>query len=270
MFVSRLILTRFENLITTLVVENIMKQVKVTSESYVHEFSKISSTDLKFIRTQDYKINNSEIDCYSDFWSFVYSDIPAPGIQVNLEDKKYVLSGKYGMIVPRHSIIEWKFLAPRITWFAYSSTLPYPSDFPKDVQIYSLTDDNIFLSQDSIKNVIQSRRPDLILSRTTSNAYAEKLKTKIDNSFQSNIDLTSFAKELNISKEWLIKYFKKTFHITPIAYRNKKRLMEAFLRLHLNHNSVLELSHQVGFNDLKQFNTLFKTNMRTQPSKFSK
>lgn len=247
-----------------------MKQTKVTSESYVHEFSKISNTDLKFIRTQDYKINNSEIDCYGDFWSFVYSNIPSPGIQINLEDKVYIVSGKYGMIIPNHSIIEWKYLVPQITWFAYSSILPYPSDYPKNVQIYSLENENLFLSQDSIKRFLLNKKPEIILTRSHLNPYAEKLKTKIDNSFQTNIDLTAFAKELNLSKEWLIKYFKKCFHITPIAYRNKKRLMEAFFRLHLNHNSVLELSHQVGFNDLKQFNTLFKNNMRTQPSKFSK
>jgi AraC-like DNA-binding protein len=138
------------------------------------------------------------------------------------------------------------------------------------MQVYSLDRENIFLSQEFIRKTILEKQPHIILKRKNSNPYAEKLKNKIDESFLSNIDLSAFAKELNISKEWLIKYFKKDFHITPIAYRNKKRLMEAFLRLHLNKETVLELSHQVGFNDLKQFNTLFKTNMRTQPSKFSK
>lgn len=247
-----------------------MKQTKVTSESYIHEFTQVSDTDLKFVRTQNYGLQKTEIDCYGDFWSFVYADIPAPGIQINFEGQELIVSGKHGMIIPRHSLIEWKFLVPQITWFAYSSILPYPSEFPKNMQIYSLEKENLFLSQESIRKIILEKKPDIILERKSTNLYAEKLKNKIDETFLSNIDLNAFAKELNISKEWLIKYFKKEYHITPIAYRNKKRLMEAFLRLHLNKESVLELSHQVGFNDLKQFNTLFKNNMRTQPSKFSK
>lgn len=247
-----------------------MKQTKVTSESYVHEFTQVTDTDLKFVRTQNYELHKTEIDCYGDFWSFIYSDIPAPGLQINFEGRELVVSGKLGMITPRHSLIEWKFLVPQITWFAYSSILPYPNEFPKNMQIYSLDKENIFLSQEFIRKIVLEKKPSLILERKKTNAYAEKLKNKIDESFLSNIDLNAFANELNISKEWLIKYFKKDFHITPIAYRNKKRLMEAFLRLHLNKETVLELSHQVGFNDLKQFNTLFKSNMRTQPSKFSK
>lgn len=247
-----------------------MKQEKVTSESYVHEFTKISPSEITFVRTQNYKVNNTEIDCYGNFWSFIYSDIPAPGIQINFGSDKFILSGKQGMLLPKHSLIEWKFLAPQITWYAYSTTLPYPSHFPDSISIYALDKSDAHLSLDFINNLIQTQPVAIQLKRININPYAEKLKSIIDSSFSNNLDLGLCAKELNISKEWLIKYFKKSYNITPISYRNKKRLMEAFMRLHLNSEKVLDLSHQVGFNDLKQFNTLFKDNIRTQPSKFIK
>ena len=44
--------------------------------------------------------------------------------------------------------------------------------------------------------------------------------------------------------------------------------MQAFILLHLQNNKILDLSQIVGFNDLKQFNSLFKENIKTQPSRF--
>jgi AraC-like DNA-binding protein len=74
--------------------------------------------------------------------------------------------------------------------------------------------------------------------------------------------------ELGISKEWLIKYFRKSFGVTPIYYRNEKRMMEALFLLHVEKNKIVNLSQEIGFNDLKHFNQLFKKAISVPPYKF--
>lgn len=248
--------------------ENIMKRRLITSESYSHEFVKLSANELFFSRSQEYKLNSTEIDCYGNFWSFLFADIPKEGLVILNAPQKIVLSGLVGILVPPHTLIHWQFLASKIKWYAFASMNNYPKNFPQDPHIFSLSSLPGFLNETSLSTLISTNKLIHTLTHDSDNIYASNLKKLIDNSFMSNQTLNEFASTLNISKEWLVKYFKKTYGIPPIAYRNKKRLMQAFILLHLHNNKILDLSHDVGFNDLKQFNELFKQNIRTQPSKF--
>ncbi|MCB0370256.1 MAG: hypothetical protein KDD45_12745, partial [Bdellovibrionales bacterium] len=98
-----------------------MQSKKVTAQTYSHEFIKLSENELFFVRSQAYEINSHETDCYGDFWSFIFADLPDQALKITNQGQSYTLSGKVGILIPRHAIINWTFLTASITWYAYAS-----------------------------------------------------------------------------------------------------------------------------------------------------
>ena len=124
------------------------------------------------------------------------------------------------------------------------------------------------ISPDWIKNLIETSKPLSTIQNTEYNPYAKKFKAILDEEYKQNKSLAEYADQLGISKEWLIKYFKKSYGVTPVDYRNRKRIMEAIFLLHVEDEKIVDLSQSVGFNDLKHFNQLFKKAITLPPSKF--
>jgi len=241
---------------------------KVSSETYSHEFHFLSENEVFFDRHQAYGPNHSEVDVYADFWSFLFADVPENGIRLSHHGQNTEISGKIGILIPPHEVMRWQVRAPRLHWFAYSNNQKYPADFPKALTIYRLDHLPEEASPQWIHQVIQGHAQGWTPQSLAPNLYAKKLKEILDFEYKENKSLSLYASDLGISKEWLIKYFKKSYDVTPIEYRNKKRLMQTLFALHTEKNKIVNFSQNVGFNDLKQFNALFKKVIRVTPSQF--
>lgn len=240
----------------------------VDSDSYHHEFHALSDHELFFDRSQSYPFNHTEVDVYADFWSFLFSHIPEKGIRLTHQGQNVDISGKIGILIPPHTVVRWQVRASHLHWFAYSNCRPYPASFPKELTVYHLTDLPQEVSPQWISDLIKTHPQSWSVQSPRPNPYAKALKQILDKEYKDNKSLSAYASDLGISKEWLIKYFKKSYDITPIVYRNKKRVMETMVSLHLEKEKIVNLSSKVGFNDLKQFNSLFKKVIRATPSQF--
>jgi len=242
--------------------------MKVTAESYTHEFHFLSKHEVFFDRQQNYRPNYKYVDVFGDFWCFLFAKIPQNSVSVTLGENTLAVEGKVGILVPPHSIVQWTVQHPQLHWFAYSNNAPYPHSFPNDITVYKLTEIPEIVSPAWITQLVLDHNDTTTLKFFGINPYALKLKALLDIEYKLNRPLNEYSTELGLSKEWLIKYFKKSFGITPVDYRNKKRIMETLFLLHVENEKIVDLSQSMGFNDLKHFNALFKKAISLPPSKF--
>jgi AraC-like DNA-binding protein len=78
----------------------------------------------------------------------------------------------------------------------------------------------------------------------------------------SDVDINAPIKEVALSvgmnESYFIRAFKKTVGVSPLAYRNEKRITVAKNLLHETDFSVNEIASLCGFNDAMYFSRLFK------------
>lgn len=82
----------------------------------------------------------------------------------------------------------------------------------------------------------------------------EYIRTHLDTS----PDLDALAAFSCLSKDHLIRIFKREMKMTPAAYINKKRMEKAQLRLVTETTPIKEIAYQLGFEDRTYFNRVFK------------
>lgn len=73
-----------------------------------------------------------------------------------------------------------------------------------------------------------------------------------------------------LSKDHLIRLFKKEIKITPLFYINKKKIEYAQLKLVTENVPVKEIAYQLGFDDQSYFNRLFRKMTGYTPMKYRK
>jgi len=93
------------------------------------------------------------------------------------------------------------------------------------------------------------------------------LKTKrlIDENYLIYPSIARIAGKLNISHEHLSRQFKKDYGLSPSAYLHKLRVAEATFRLSRG-EEIIEISQDVGYNDLSRFYKQFRKATRTSPA----
>lgn len=83
---------------------------------------------------------------------------------------------------------------------------------------------------------------------------------------EGRTDLDSLAAFSCLSKDHLIRIFKREMNMTPLAYVNRKKIEKAQLRLVTETASVKEIAYQLGFEDQTYFNRMFKKITGTTPT----
>lgn len=74
----------------------------------------------------------------------------------------------------------------------------------------------------------------------------------------TNIDIELLADLSCLSRDHLIRLFKKEMKITPLHYINQKKIEKAQLKLITETIPVKEIAYQLGYEDHSYFNRLFK------------
>lgn len=86
--------------------------------------------------------------------------------------------------------------------------------------------------------------------------------------YSEDITVESTAQHLSISPSHFMKLFKQNMHMTFTAYLNHYRLNKACSLLTATDLNILEISEQVGFNNLSYFNRLFKEQYQMAPRNY--
>ncbi len=90
----------------------------------------------------------------------------------------------------------------------------------------------------------------------------------IDAHLDSAIELDCLAAEAGMSKAYLIRLFRQSFDMTPLAYVNKRRMEKAQLLLITTDMPVKEIAYTLGFADCSYFNRLFKKQTGRTPQSY--
>lgn len=83
-------------------------------------------------------------------------------------------------------------------------------------------------------------------------------------------DIDTLANVSCLSKDHLIRLFKKEIKITPLHYINKKKIEYAQLKLVTENIPVKEIAFQLGFDDQSYFNRLFRKMTGYTPKNYRK
>ena len=82
------------------------------------------------------------------------------------------------------------------------------------------------------------------------------------------MSINTLAKICDYSEYHFMRFFKKHMGVTCIQYINNYRLEQASLLLTSTDNSIMDISLEVGFDNLSYFNKLFKKKYNITPKEF--
>ena len=117
-----------------------------------------------------------------------------------------------------------------------------------------------------LSEVISENAPDDFLPATNNFKIAPLVKTYLDANYDQNIQLANLEQHFNYSKFYIEKAFTQKYGISPIKYRNKKRLAKAASLL--GNQSVTTIAHQVGFTSVYAFSRAFHSVYGVSPTQY--
>lgn len=105
---------------------------------------------------------------------------------------------------------------------------------------------------------------------TKSLAKMKLIMKYIETNYMNKITIADIAAEVGLSQSHFMKYFKNTMGTSFIDYLNEYRLTMASRLLLSSDATVLNISEEVGFDNLSYFNRSFKKRFGQTPSTYRK
>lgn len=90
----------------------------------------------------------------------------------------------------------------------------------------------------------------------------------IKENYMNDISIKDMCSICNFSEYHFMRFFKKYIGLTCIEYINSYRLEVASKLLDTTDKSIMDISFEVGFNNVSYFNKLFKTKFKHTPREF--
>ncbi|MDO5515923.1 MAG: AraC family transcriptional regulator [Clostridium sp.] len=110
-------------------------------------------------------------------------------------------------------------------------------------------------------------------SSSISKEVSSKIKSIlqfIHKNYYKDLTIPEIASTCNFSEYHFMRFFKKYIGMTCIEYINNYRLETASTLLNESDKSILDISFEVGFNNVSYFNKLFKKKYSITPKEFRK
>lgn len=107
---------------------------------------------------------------------------------------------------------------------------------------------------------------DLVLP--VSPSLTERARRYLDSHLEAHVSLSDLCAYLGVGKKALTSLFSEAYHITPMAYYRRIRLIAAQDKLAHTDMTVSEIAALYGFSDAYYFSTLFKNHTGMTPSAY--
>ena len=91
-----------------------------------------------------------------------------------------------------------------------------------------------------------------------------KAKRIIDDNYHIYPSIARIAARLNVSPEHLSRQFKRDYEMSPSNYLHRLRMAEATYKL-MKGEEIIDVSADVGYNDLSRFYKQFRKSTKTSP-----
>jgi AraC-like DNA-binding protein len=136
-----------------------------------------------------------------------------------------------------------------------STALMFDTDFAEDFVATSQAVDVLERSTNHRSIEVNSRRSLVTL----------KAKRLIDENYLVFPSISRIATRLSVTPEHLSRQFKRDLGITPSGYLHKLRVADATFRLSMG-EPIVDISQDVGYNDLSRFYKQFRKATHTSPA----
>lgn len=124
----------------------------------------------------------------------------------------------------------------------------------------------ILLSRDTIDKLLSD---DFIKDATPVPRNLKRAIEYIIANYSTQITLDDLARQCNVSKQQVIRYFKSSLNTTPIQYINHYRLSRAKELLYRQqHLTIKEIASELGFENQHYFTRLFTSTHGETPSQY--
>ena len=90
----------------------------------------------------------------------------------------------------------------------------------------------------------------------------------INDNYSEDISINTLAELCDYSEYHFMRFFKKHIGLTCIQYINNLRLEKSSILLTSTNNAIMDISLEVGFDNLSYFNKLFKRKYNLTPKEF--
>lgn len=184
-----------------------------------------------------------------------------------LSDGKEVRSAgnHFGIFYPRFTFVRAVARNMQGHMIGVGSEQTY-SELPSSPFLFETEHRDAFTSIDQAFDVLSySRNRQPILVNTKPSIISLKTKRLIDENYLIYPSIARIAQRLNVSHAHLSRQFKKDYGLSPSGYLHKLRVAEATFRLLLG-EEIIEISQDVGYNDLSRFYKQFRKATHTSPA----
>jgi AraC-like DNA-binding protein len=216
-----------------LAVEGVLTAPVITCAAWLLELYKLQSGKLCFIT------DNQQVRPYTQCFGVLYP--PFSIAQPYFKDAQGRLIG----IAANHSLPPELMTAP--TLFEAKFTQP-PSDIAQVLEILQ--------TGEKRQSVALNSKPSLL---------SLKAKRLIDENYLVYPSIARIAARLGVTHEHLSRQFKRDFTLSPSNYFRQLRVADAPLRL-ARGEEIINVSYEVGYNDLSRFYKQFRETTNTSPS----
>jgi AraC-like DNA-binding protein len=234
------------------------------------EYTRLNSKCLHMSRNQRIPRPVDFIETVPQCLLFAYGDFPRGNIGVHSNGRFVEIGGCGALAAPPFSIINWKFLdAVEFFWQSYIILNPDPKLTPTYAFTMDLPKDQWPKCESDVFQILKSAKPkDAIEKADNKNPISIRLKQEIDMAFPNAVSISGLCQSIGVQKEMASRYFRGTYGISAVKYRNQLRLFYAMMVIMAKNQTILQASEELKFESLKNFNKLFLSYTSITPSTF--
>lgn len=127
------------------------------------------------------------------------------------------------------------------------------------MQLYDLmqspTRANVLLAEMRLVHVMEQF---LLPGTQKGSSPAQRLKTLIDHDPQASRNLKTLAEQCGYSADHLRVLFEQQYGLTPIAYRQRRRMSQAMEQITRSGQSIKQIAMKLGFTQVAHFSAAFR------------
>lgn len=139
-------------------------------------------------------------------------------------------------------------------------------ELPRNPILFETDFDGTFTNaRQSVEIIDSGRNHESIEFCTKPSLLTVKAKKLIDENYAEMRSIARIAARLKVSHEHLSRQFKRDYQMTPSGYLRQLRIADATFRLAIG-EKIIDISQDVGYNDLSRFYKQFHKTTRTSPA----
>ncbi len=181
------------------------------------------------------------------------------------EDEVRPLTRRFGVFYPSFSIAQPALSKTRGSILGVAALDIMPPDVPAVPTLFELNNTRLPATVAEVVEVLRAAdRPQSIESNPKASLLALKTKRLIDENYLVYPSIARIAARLGVTHEHLSRQFKRDFGMSPCNYLRQLRMADARLRL-ARGEEIVNISLDVGYNDLSRFYKQFRKTTDTSP-----